>query len=342
MTKSVNHLDKLAIFQIDFDIWSGQVKLESPDLKIDKDDAPDKEVVDLGRKYIIERKHLRPFNTLKTQARRLCLRHGMKFFEGAFAIPIEKIDVVSAELDGISSQMLDIKSNFVSNYDQWVDEWIHKKPEYAEAIRIGRLPASVVEKRFGFDYQIYQMNPVNEVQSNKLNGMANGLADELMDEIVGEAETFYQSNLKGKETCQVTTQKTLKRLRDKVDGLSFLDSRFLSVVELLSKTINGYPSAGKTVGGEQYFRILSATLILTSKTKIQEYATGTVDLDQMANSYMTGGQAVSHKAPAVETKSSAPISSEESSSLMDLTLPDDDELDQIFGGKVANGTSSYF
>lgn len=338
MTAPVNHLDKLAIFQVDFDLWSGQVKLESPDLKIKDDDKPDVEVVDLGRKYIINRKHLRPFNSLKTQARRLCLRYGMAFFEGAFAVPIDKIDLVSAELDGIAEKMKDITSDFLSNYDKWVDEWIIAKPEYSEAIRIGRLPKAVVEKRFGFDYQIYQMNPVNEVQTNKLNGMAAGLADELMDEIVEEANRFFHSCLKGKESCQANTQKTLKRLCDKVDGLSFLDSRFLSVVELLNKTISGYAGVGKTVIGEQFYRVLSATLILSSRDKIKEYASGDIDVCDMANSFMLGSSDDTQS----QAESNVVTIEQVDSDLPDETLPDEDDIDQFFRKHVANGEGMFF
>lgn len=342
MTKSVNHLEQLAILQIDFDIWSGQVKLNDPDLKLGVGgEIPPKQLVDLGRKNVIDKAHLKPFNRLKTSARRLCLRHGMPFMNG-FAVPLDRIDEISAGLEEVVNEMNDLKANFLANYDRWIGDWEQKNPDYAQAIRAGKLPKAVVERRIGFDYQVFQVTPVNEAHALKLNGMANGLADELLNEIVDEADSFFQSNLKGKEECQVTTQKTLKRLRDKVDGLSFLDSRFLSVVELLTKTINGYPSTGKIVGGEQYFRIMSATLILTSKTKIQEYASGTVDLDQMANSYISNSQAVSQKAHAKDSNPPASILSEESSSPLDLTLPDDDELDQIFGSKVANGTSSYF
>lgn len=245
MTAPVNHLEQLAILQIDFDIWSGQVKLDDPDLKLGiGGELPPKELVDLGRKYVINKEHLRPFNRLKTHARRLCLAYGMPFMNG-FAVPLDKIDTISKDLDTVSTEMADLKAHFLVNYDKWIDDWERKNPDYAQAIRAGALPKAVVQKRIGFDYQVFQVNPVNEAQSKKLNTMAAGLAGELMDEIVMEANNFFHSSLKGKESCQANTQKTLKRIRDKVDGLSFLDSSFLSVIDLLDKTIAGYAGAGK-------------------------------------------------------------------------------------------------
>ena len=338
MIAPVNHLEQLAILQIDFDIWSGQVKLDDPDLKLGVGGKlPPKELVDLGRKYVINKEHLRPFNRLKTKARRLCLLHGMPFMNG-FAVPLDKIDAICGELDLVADEMHDLKVNFLRNYSQWIDEWVDKNPDYSKAIRVGALPKAVVEKRIGFDYQVFQVNPINEVQSNKLNTMASGLADELMDEIVTEANSFFHSSLKGKESCQANTQKTLKRLCDKVDGLSFLDSRFLSVVELLNKTINGYAGLGKTVIGEQFYRVLSATLILSSRDKIKEYAAGDIDVCDMANSFKLG----SSRDTQSQAESNVVTIEQVDSDLPDEILPDEDDIDQFFRKHVANGEGMFF
>lgn len=339
MTAPVNHLEQLAILQIDFDIWSGQVKLDDPDLKLGiGGELPPKELVDLGRKYVINKEHLRPFNRLKTHARRLCLAYGMPFMNG-FAVPLDKIDTISKDLDTVAAEMVDLKAHFLVNYDKWIDDWERKNPDYAQAIRAGALPKAVVQKRIGFDYQVFQVNPVNEAQSKKLNTMAAGLAGELMDEIVMEANNFFHSSLKGKESCQANTQKTLKRIRDKVDGLSFLDSRFLSVVDLLDKAIAGYAGAGKAISGEQFYRVLSATLILSSHDKIKEYASGDLDVGAIANSYMLGGP-VAKVVPMQSNRQLEQIDEPESDD--NLLLPDDDDIDKFFRKHVGNGESAFF
>jgi len=341
MTTPVNHLKQLAILQIDFDIWSGQVKLDDPDLKLGVGgELPPKQLVDLGRKYVINKEHLRPFNRLKTKARRLCLTHGMPFMNG-FAVPLDKVDKISTDLDCIADEMHDLKQHFLMHYDQWINEWETNNSGYSKAIRAGALPKAVVEKRIGFDYQVFQVNPVNEVQSNKLNTMASGLADELMDEIVEEANNFFHNSLKGKESCQVNTQKTLKRLCDKVDGLSFLDSRFLSVVELLNTTINGYANAGKRVQGEQFFRVLSATLILSSRDKIRDYASGDICVSEMTSNFMLDS---SESTESEETEAADSVANVEqiNRDLPEASLPDEDDIDQFFKKHVVNGESLFF
>ncbi len=344
MTTLVNHLDRLAIIQPDFSIWCGKVKLDDPDLKLGiGGEIPPKELVELGSKYVINKTHLRPFNRLKTKVRRLCLAHGMSFMSG-FAVPLDKIDQISIELDEVAIEMNDLKAHFFTNYDQWIKAWEQKNGKYAAIIRSGVLSKAVVEKRIGFDFQVFQVNPVNEVQSLKINGMASGLSDELMDEIVLEANNFFHKTLKGKESCQANTQKTLKRLRDKVDGLSFLDGRFLAIVRLLDKTLHGYANVGKTIRGEQFYRVMSATLILSSKEKIQEYADGIVDVDSMANSFILGNRVddlISDSIDANVSIDSVKTEQVEPASPV-FELPDEDDIDQFFQKHGNNSSNGMF
>jgi hypothetical protein len=341
MTHPVNQLDNLAIVQLEMHLWTGKVKLDDPDIKLGVGGKiPPKELAELGRKYVIDRAHLRPFGRLKTSARRLCLNHGMPFMNG-FAVPMACIDIIQRGLDEIADETHHLKVNFVDQYDDFVDEWVNKNPEYAHAIRAGALPKAVVENRISFDYQVFKIDPVNPAEAKKLNSKASGLAEELINEIVAEANDFFHNNLKGREVCKGSTRMTLRRLRDKVDGLSFLDSRFSSVVKLLTTTIQRYPTGGKSVEGEQYFRILSAVLILSSRSKIHDYAVGSVDVDTLAST-MQAGLGASTLVPQTKQDAGKAVSDDDAESL-DLTLPDDDELDQLFGGGLAaNSGSSYF
>jgi hypothetical protein len=341
MTHPVNQLDNLAIVQLEMHLWTGKVKLDDPDIKLGVGGKiPPKELAELGRKYVIDRAHLRPFGRLKTSARRLCLNHGMPFMNG-FAVPMSAIDAIQRGLDDIAAETHRLKVNFVHQYDDFVGEWVNKNPDYAHAIRAGALPKAVVEKRISFDYQVFKIDPVNHSEAQKLNIKASGLSEELIDEIVVEANDFFHNNMKGSESCKGSTRKTLQRLRDKVDGLSFLDSRFSSIVQLLTTTIQRYPAGGKSAEGEQYFRILSAVLILSSRSKIHEYATGSVDVDTLAST-MQAGLDVITSVPQ-HTHDAGQDESDDNAKSLDLTLPDDDELDQLFGsGRVANSGSSYF
>ncbi|WP_139774956.1 DUF3150 domain-containing protein, partial [Salmonella enterica] len=92
--------------------------------------------------------------------------------------------------------------------------------------RAGALPKETVEERIGFEYQVFMIQPVNEDEANakRLNRKVERLGDDLISEVVQEANKFYMERLAGRDQCAVTTRQTLRNIRDKVDGLSFLNS----------------------------------------------------------------------------------------------------------------------
>lgn len=82
------------------------------------------------------------------------------------------------------------------------------------------------------------IQPVNEDEANakRLNRKVERLGDDLISEVVQEANKFYMERLAGRDQCAVTTRQTLRNIRDKVDGLSFLNSAFNPLVKLLDQT----------------------------------------------------------------------------------------------------------
>lgn len=338
----INHLDQLAVIQLDFDIWSGQVKLEAPDIKLgDGGELPPATLAGLGRKFVIDKEHLRPFSRLKTKARRLCLSVGMSFMNG-FAVPVDKIDEVSVALDEIGIEMETLKSEFLDAYDQHIEEWVLDNPGYSSAIRAGALHKSELETRLGFDYQVFKVNPFDEKASQKLNSMASGLADELLDEIVEEANSFFYKSLQGKRSCQSNTRKTLQRLRDKVDGLSFLDPRFHSIVTLLSDTVAGYANQGRLVSGEQFYRVMSAVLILSSKDKIESYADGNLDVSAMAHGFMSSSVEATQEVTARMVEPEPAFEEVKPNIIDDAAMPVEEDVDAFFQKPAGLSNDMYF
>jgi hypothetical protein len=293
-------LDQLGVFRVDFNIWSATTKLEDPDVKLGTGGAlPPKELAKLGSKYLIDKEHLRPFYRLKTEVRRLCLAMGMPFLNG-FAVPVAKIDTLMVDLERVDKEFDSLKTSFLRDYSGYIDEWVSKNPEYEAAIRGAALSKSKVANRFGFSYQVFKIQPFGEAQSQKMEGMARGLADDLMAEIVDEANSFFHSALSGKDHCQTNTKKTLARLRDKVEGLTFLDGTFLAVVDLLNQAIDGYPVGGKVLVGRDFYRVLSVALILSSQDRIREYRDGKLCLKSMTDKQHFGSLSASQSTPREE------------------------------------------
>lgn len=276
-------LTQVAIINLDFNIWCGETNLEDIDIKLGVGGSlPPKSVLaSCGRKTLIDSKNLNPFRTLKTQARRACESIGMPFMNG-FAIPIARINEISHEIDAIKVKMSDLKANFLANYDKWCEEWALNPDNlgYEHAIRKDKVPAHIVAKRLAFDYQIFQINPVNDDQAQKLDSMTSGLSEKLLAEVVSEAKEFFDKRLKGRDSLKLSTKQTLLGLRNKVDGLAFLDGQFIHIVELLDKALSGYSAAvSGDVTGEAFYKIMSAALILTNEDQIKQYADNLIDVD---------------------------------------------------------------
>jgi hypothetical protein len=292
MGNAIKHLENLCVIHVDFDIWSGQTRLSPDDFKLGEGGKiPSEKIAQLGSKKICDPAKLKGFHRLKTETRRLLLRHGMPFMNG-FAVPASKADMICDELNKISAEYESLKQDFVSGYNNAVEEWIQENPEYESTIRAGALPKSAVEKRIGFEYQIFMIQPIidDDPAAERLNRKIESLGDDLLDEVTTEAQNFFSKNLSGREECSITTRNTLKKIRDKVDGLSFLDSSFIPLVNLLDETLRGYKqyAQGRVIRAPFFYQVVAATLIMGDRKRLQEYAEGAITLAGMAETVTPG------------------------------------------------------
>src|SRR5699024_10679083 len=127
--------------------------------------------------------------------------------------------------------------------------------------------------------------------AQRLGAKVERLGDDLIDEVVQEASKFYARNLAGRDQVAVTTRLTLKNIRDKVDGLAFLNSAFDPLVKLLDQTLEGYErhAQGRFVVAPFFYQLLASVLIMCDRSKIEQYADGSLTLDDMGSS-LPGGQ----------------------------------------------------
>ena len=281
---SDNILDNLCVIHADFDIWSGQTRLSVDDFTLGEGGKiPPERLAQLGSKRICNPGKLRGFSRLKTQARRLLLRAGMPFMDG-FAVPVSKADELVAELGSISKQFETMKEEFIAGYHQAVDEWCQENAEYEAAIRAGTPPRDVVEKRIAFEFQVFMIQPVGGGDSaQRLDRKVERLGGDLIDEVVRTAGKFFSDNLAGRTECATSTAQTLRNLRDKVDGLAFLNGDLDRLVELLDSTLQGYAqfADGRNITAPFIHQVTAAVLILSDKKRIEQYIDGAISVDDM-------------------------------------------------------------
>lgn len=311
-TTKINHLESLCVIHADFDIWSGQTRLITEDIVIGQGGKlPSGKVAKLGSKHVCDPAALKGFQRLKTETRRLMLRHGMPFMNG-FAVPVSSADGILAELDRISDEFDRLKQDFLHGYHHAVESWIQENLDDGDVIRQGVMPVGAVEKRLGFEYQVFMIQPVEDGKAiASLSKKVEGLGGDLLDEVADEATKFFSRNLSGRTECGVTTRNTLARIRDKIDGLSFLNNSFIPLVDLLDETVSGYDSNadGRVIRAPFFYQILAATLILSDRKRIEEYVNGDITVDGLAQHYTPGDDEASAKPVKLSRKdlSAAPV-----------------------------------
>lgn len=309
MTTEMKNLEKLVLVSLDIDIWSGQAKLQASDLKrISVEDLPPESLASLGSKRLCNKEHLKVFSKLKTRALRAVMDHGRPFL-GGYAYPMDRMVELEGRLMMIEQEYQSAKSQFMNRYDEAVSDWINENPEYADAILAGALTRAEVGERLNFGFQIINIQPAESSEAQtRLKKSVRGVGDALVDEISDKANDFFEKYLIGTEQVSTQTKRTLSNMRDKVSGMAFLNGNLLPMEQLLDEMLQGYEAhrGNKHVVGEDYNRILAATLILSDRKKLDRYTSGELSLEKLLDS-MSGNKPEEKEAEVEPYKPSSPV-----------------------------------
>lgn len=273
---NIKNLDGLAVISIDLDIWSGQTKLQDIDLRLA--DEYNNEVVNLGNKRLVSRDSLKPFERLKSTVRRNMLRRGIQFLNG-YAVPVDQLDEAIEEIESWRVQFNEAVVDFLATYHGNVEAWISQNPADEDVIRRGTLPVEAVEKRFGFSWDAFHVQGVNNTTAqSQLDSSAGQLGNKLIDDIQNTAREFWDRNLKGRAMVGITCQATLREMKRKLESLAFLDSRSKPLIKLLERVIlqseRAESRTGRNFVDPFFSQLVASTLILADKTRMKEYLEG--------------------------------------------------------------------
>ena len=254
---------------------------------------PPEDLASLGSKKIADPQELAVFNRLKKEAERICLRVGTCFL-GGIAVPEGTIASIQAELERIASSFQMARDDFLSRYDQAIEDWVARHPEFAQVIRRAVDPVEVVAAGLRFDYVIFRVShPIPESEptgaeaidkpspiSNSLERRLGSLSDTLFREIAQDADELLESSLLGRRSVTRKALSPFKRIRDKLDGLAFLDHRVHPVVETLDGLLARVPKSGPLEGA--YLQEVFATaLLLSDAQRIKRHGDGLLQVDEL-------------------------------------------------------------
>ena len=269
-------LERVVLVKVEANIYGARKKLKKEDLVLaDGSKLPPEDLASLGSKRLLDPDQLTVFNRLKKEAERICLRVGTRFL-GGFAIPNESAGGITAELERISQDFAVAKTEFLAGYDAAVTDWVVRHPEFAGIIEQAVDSVEFVSTRLSFDYLLVTVGlpealPPEDVA--RLETKIGSLSEQMFYEISVEANQFIEQSLLGKDQVTRSALRPIRRMRDKLDGLGFLDYRVAPVVNTIDDLLVKIPDKGAIAGGILQ-EILATALLLADPVKTRRHGEG--------------------------------------------------------------------
>jgi len=245
-------LEKVVAIHPEIRLWSGRKRLRREDLrKITGDQLPPEDLASLGSKRICNPKDVAVFERIKRRVERDCQEVGIRFL-GGYAIPEDRMEELLKRIRLNETQFNVERSNFLARYQQAVSDWITAHPQWGDVIQRSVSPQSDVERQLRFDYQVFRVQPADEWQPSgdptSLQRKADTLPGRLFAEVSSEANNALEQTFKGRNRVTRRALRPIKRIRDKLDGLSFLDVRVSPIVDWIDEILADLPKGGAIEG----------------------------------------------------------------------------------------------
>lgn len=269
-------LERIVLIKVEANIYGARKKLKKEDLVLaNGSKLPPEDLANLGSKRLLDPEQLSVFNRLKKEAERICLRIGTRFL-GGYAIPCDAAPDIIAELERIALDFAQAKTTFLAGYDAAVTDWVVRHPEFGYIIEKAVDSVEFVSTRLSFDYLVVTVGLPEGLPAQDIEHFESkivSLSEQMFYEIAVEANQFIEQSLIGKEQVTRNVVRPLKRMRDKLDGLGFLDYRVAPVVCTIDRLLSRIPSKG-AIEGNILQEIFATALLLADPDKTKRHCEG--------------------------------------------------------------------
>jgi len=269
-------LDRVVLVKVEANIYGARKKLKKEDLVLaDGSKLPPEDLASLGSKRLLDPDKLTVFNRLKKEAERICLRVGTRFL-GGFAVPVESAAGITAELERIALDFAAAKTEFIAGYDAAVTDWVVRHPEFAGIIEQAVDSVEFVSTRLSFDFLVVSVGlpeSLPPADIARLESKIGSLSEQMFYEISVEANQLIEQSLLGKEQVTRNALRPIRRMRDKLDGLGFLDHRVAPVVSTIDDLLARIPNKG-AIEGSILQEILATAMLLSDPDKTRRHGEG--------------------------------------------------------------------
>ena len=333
-------LERVVLVKVEANIYGARKKLKKEDLVLaDGSKLPPEDLASLGSKRLLDPEQLTVFNRLKKEAERSCLRVGTRFL-GGFAIPTEAATGITTELERIAQDFAVAKTGFLAGYDAAVTDWVVRHPEFASIIEQAVDSVEFVSTRLSFDYWIVTIGlpealPPEDVV--RLETKIGSMSEQMFYEISVAAHQFIEQSLLGKDQVTRNALRPIRRMRDKLDGLGFLDYRVAPVVDTIDDLLARIPDKG-AIAGSILQEILATALLLADPDKTRRHGEGLLAAQDLPKAEIVEDEVSELPVNESLTVLAVPTPA------LETSLPVDDRLDVKGDDLVQNpaGFSSLF
>lgn len=248
-----NILDQMNLVVLNISLWQGRKALQAGDLAangIDVDKLPPGTLATLGSKRIISPEALKVFVSLKREAMTLCLKNGVRFGGDGYAIPRDKSQEIIMELKRLKEEFLEAKANFLSVYEQEVENWIASNPpEWTPIIRSAIDSPCHIRKAISFNYAALDVKAPEKLGENGLDEEVSSLYGQLCHEVRFAASRAYEYSFVGKQEVTQKALRPIRTIKAKLEGLAFLDPLIVETIKTIDDTLSKLPK-GAIKGNE--------------------------------------------------------------------------------------------
>lgn len=272
-------LDKIAIVDLGFSIWTGAKALEPSDfVNVDVDDLPSSRVASYGRKNLIDKNALQPFKQIRHKAESACARVGTKLL-GGYAIPQDSIDQIGKELADLCVEFDSALDTFLSHYDTMVEDWINSNPDMAEPLRRAVLPRAVVKSRFRASFSIFEVNASPRDRTNSMDNVGNDLLDSVLAQVVSAFKTHIESK-RGtiNDSYRVEVRQTVEDMAAKLERFAFIEPS--GGMKILANRLAAAVQGEGKIAGQEFLTLYGLLSPLRSVAQVKRVIE---DLAQQGN-----------------------------------------------------------
>lgn len=267
--------------------WSGRKKMRPADLGIDESKLPPRSLATFGSRRTFNPKPLREIDQIMDSAMRQIENIGVRCGDNSWMVPIAAENQLAESLSKAQKDVAQKVAAIRKEYDQHIEDWINlpENRPWETFIRAAIEPPERVLGRIHFDWVFYPIGApkahTSPLITEALKEHTKSLAEQFLDEVSETARTSYKVELQGRPQASRRALRPIRRIREKLVGLSFLHDFARPLVKLIDATLDTLPKTGM-IEGAPLLGLHGLVHILSDPERLRAYGQAILDGRQTA------------------------------------------------------------